>query len=114
MSNRIASLLLIGAFVLIQGCNTPLVDVKVTACEGTEGMDGKGICNPWPSGSTPYTGSAYGFYIIGTNPAQFYTGTGTCSGGKKCASSPGRCANGKTCISQVSTSNMNCKCDCAP
>lgn len=100
--------------VVLQGCTTPLVDVKVSMGEGCEGSTtgGPGGCFVYPSGSTPYTGAAYGF--MQTTDKTFYTGSGNCSGGKKCAGSPGRCANNKPCIPWVTPSDMLCKCDCAP
>ena len=80
----VMSFLLIGAFFIAQGCTTPLVDVKVTNCSQDETKslegEGKGACNVYPAGTTQYTGPAYGFYIVGTSPAQFYTGNGNCSG----------------------------------
>lgn len=103
--------------LVLQGCTTPLVDVKVSTGEGcggstTDGDDGKGACYVYPSGSTPYTGPAYGF--LQTTDQLAYKGTGNCGGGKKCASSSGRCANGKPCIPWVTPSDMSCKCACAP
>jgi len=111
------SFLLVGAFVLMQGCTTPLVDVKVTTCDGETMVDtGKGICNVYPVGGAPYTGSAYGF--IRTDNNQPYAANDNCSGGKKCAAVSGRCdagpKSGYPCVSWVNPSNMQCSCACPP
>ena len=98
--------------VVLQGCTTPLVDVKVSTCAQEDpGETGKGGCNSYPSGTPQYTGPAYGFQMTATT---FYTGNGNCSGGKKCAGYAGRCANGKPCTSWVIPETMACRCDCAP
>jgi len=122
---RTAYNLPVGLFLigLMVGCE-PLVKVTVQVDTCQAGGMGKqfgeppepGLCNLYPSGSTPYTGDAYGFFK--TTDGQPFLQHQNCSGGKKCAGSPGRCDSGpKTgslCVSWVNPSTMTCSCSCPP
>jgi len=89
--------------LLLAGC----IEVR---CPNCCGKDGDGLCNNLPTTGN-YTGPASpNFYDTATGA--LYTGGGNCSGGKMCASSPGRCSDGTACRSWVRTSDMFCKCDC--
>lgn len=107
-------LLFVGALLglLLQGCTTPLVDVKVTAGPGCPtDDDGVGLC------TTPvsYSSSAAGFYQDPNGPNLPAGTTITCkSGSKKCKAYPGNCS-GMNCINRIKNIANNqgdCYCGC--
>ena len=103
--------------VLLQGCSTPLVDVKVNVCgttsskDSSDQPDGVGGCNSKPHGGA----SAAGFYDDITR-AWIPAGSPlTCQSGTVCKAIPGQCA-GISCVGHYNADGVAraCKCGCQP
>lgn len=101
--------------ILLQGCNTPLVSVKVTSGPGCPtDDDGVGACMPPMS----YSSYASGFWH---DEPQVWLPQNTnikCRvGSNKCKSYAGNCA-GQSCVSRIKNVDANnigdCYCGCPP
>jgi hypothetical protein len=95
-------------FLVLQGCTTPLVDVKVSTCDRAASTDEEGAGACYSTGLTP-----------GTQPQKCRQGNqtvpcpggATCTSGTKCQSNPGSC-NFKPCKTIMALPGSSCYCDC--
>lgn len=99
--------------LVLQGCTTPLVDVKVSMGEGCERstLDGKGACIPIDASGQ----SAQNFLIANNHVPTTLKVTDAAimcpAGSTKCAGLPGRCGT-KPCKSWWDQTLNTCYCDC--
>ena len=113
----------IGLLLLLQGCTTPLVDVKVTTCGKGEmnASDGVGACNvvnPYSGPIPTHPPSVSGTICKDSSGATITCPTGAqCASGSKCNDQSPGTLNRKTCVTywvQTSGTNGNCYCDAGP
>jgi hypothetical protein len=105
--------------LVLQGCQTPFIDIKVNACgegtnEETTSPGGKqpiiGLCNKKTHGNANVTG----FWDDATQSWMPQTNK-TCMSGTVCRSPAGTCSGGvQTCINHYNSTTKACNCACPP
>lgn len=106
---RLTALLGLFTILVLPGCSAPFIDVKVSACEQSNGEnnseDGKGACNVEQVGSSTMP------EICLDDTGKKVNCNNRCASGSKCQTKPGTC-NRKPCKTIMLTTSKTCYCDC--